>query len=124
MPRKAPLPGDPNYRPAGGKGRGGAATGAPLREGFTAANQPPPDLKSAGMTAKAAMIAHLEAKRMAFADKLIALSEGAENETVQLQATIAALDRLDGKPTVAISGPDGGPQITKMVYEWADKPGG
>ena len=122
MPRKAPLPGDPNYRPAGGKGWGGPAKGKGAAPLFTSDAQPSPDAKVAGREARAAMRERLEEVRMEVAETYIeALRNG--DPAQKLAAADKILDRLDGKPPQAITGADGGPQVTRMVYEWADKPG-
>jgi len=93
------------YKPPSGAGWGGEAKGAGTP--FNAEHQPPAEAKKAGWEARAAMRARMEEKRLAMAEKLIALAETAESETVQLQAVNAFFDRLDGKPVQAVSGPDG-----------------
>ena len=105
MPRKAPEPGDPHYRPAGGAGWGGPAKGAGTE--FAADNQPSVDAKLAGKAAKAAMRDYLETERMNLARELVSLATTAESEMVRKSAIEAVFDRLDGKPVQAVSGPDG-----------------
>ena len=90
----------PNYHPAGGKSVCGGKNGT--RPAFSAENQPDPELKSAGYSARAQMRKVLEEHRMDVARKLITLATTAVNETVQLNACNSIIDRLDGKAVQAI----------------------
>ncbi len=105
--------GEPN-----GEGWGGGG-GAPKRAPFTAETQPSSALKSAGHITKAMMIERLASKRLELADKLLHLAQNAEAETVQLSASVAILDRLDGRPTQGTPGGDG-EQRTAHTFTWGD----
>ena len=105
--------------PPKGAGWGGSAKGDSKAPKFDAATQPAPELKSAGHVTKAMMIERLSSKRMELADKLLGLALAAEAETVQLSATVAVLDRLDGRPTQGTPGGDG-EQRTTHTFTWGD----
>ena len=125
MPRKAPLPGDLNYRPAsgipaGGAGIGGAASGKAAKA-FAADTQPPADLKSAGQAAKAEMVAYLVSKQKKAADRIVTLIDDEKaGAQVQLNASIALLNRLHGTPaaTLALANADDVPLA--VTYKWQD----
>lgn len=91
----------PSGIPARGEGWGGGKSGKPAEE-FTAENQPPAEVKVAGMQVADEIRAMIAEKKHKLAQKLLDLSEGAESEAVQLQATIAALDRVMGKPAASV----------------------
>lgn len=102
--------------PAGGEGQG---TGKGDKQPFSDTHQPTIEEKLAGKEVAAEVRARIAAKRHELVDRLLTLSESAENETVRLAATNAALDRLVGKPAQAIGGSDDlGP--VKMVVTWED----
>ena len=125
MPRKAPLPGDLNYRPAsgipaGGAGIGGAASGKAAKA-FAADTQPPADLKSAGQAAKAEMVAALVDKQLKAADVLIELMSDPEVlAQTRLNAANSLLNRLHGTPaaTLALANADDVP--LSVTYKWQD----
>ncbi len=107
----------PSGIPAGGQGQGAAKGANPA---FSDTHQPSGEEKSAGKAVAAEIRERIAEKRHALVDRLLALSEHAENETVRLNATNAALDRLIGKPAQAIGGSDElGP--VKMVVTWEDE---
>ena len=105
-------PGGKDYRPASGDNLNGAAGGMDLNRGdaapvFGADHQPDAESRSQGQVNRQEMRALLQANRMTAARKIIEIVTMVENTTLQLAAANSLIDRLDGKPTVAISGPDG-----------------
>ena len=99
------------FSPAKGASVHGDAAGPQERgeraAAFSADNQPDLDVIAAGKQRKAEMRAFFETKRMAAAKKIVSIIEMTDNGTLQLAAANSLLDRLDGKPVQAVSGPDG-----------------
>lgn len=110
--------------PAGGQEW--AAPAHPPRPAFTADNQPPEALKSAGRMEAAEYRTALKARRekvLRVYDKVLdkALQDEADAGVLMAAARLgnAIDDRLDGKPNQSVSGPEGGPMVTEVRYRWA-----
>jgi hypothetical protein len=116
--RKTPFsPGGSHYRPPSGEGWGGDATGREAKP-YDGVHKAPPGALSAGKSVAAEIRERLAEKKFALADKLLSLAENGESHAVQLAATNSALDRLMGKPAIAIGGdPDGVPIKTVVAWE-------
>jgi len=109
-------PGGKDHRPASGAGWGGEAKGMP--PAWTADSQPTPDAKSAGHAGKAAMHAYFETKRVAYAEALDEIATTDPDSGRRLAALNSIIDRLDGKATVALSGPDGEPLPSSIAVRF------
>lgn len=113
-------PGGKDHRPPQGPGSGqwgGEASNSP-RPDFSADNQPSQDVKDVARATKIEMHARLSERRMAFADELIKIALGADNDTTRMNAINSIFDRLDGKSTQSVSGPGGEGPIA-MTFRWA-----
>ena len=98
--------------PAGGEGQGPKKGAKPA---FSDTHQPSGEEKSAGKAVAAEIRERIAAKRHELVDRLLTLSEHAENEQVRLAATNAALDRLVGKPAQSVDLTSGGDKLPGYV---------
>jgi len=117
-----PVKKPPSGIPAGGPGLHGDASGAPLRSAFTAENQPPAELKAAGIDARAEFRRKLTEKL----DKVALVYDAAlENDDprVGLVAAKQISVELWGAPTQAVTGEDGGPLAVVIRRFVEDVPG-
>ncbi len=123
MPRGNPnwQPGGSDYRPAGGDGWGGAATGSGRRS-FSDDWQPEQEDKDAGRKSKAMMRAALNRRRKLYAEQLDDLALNSTNEAVKLNAVKAIIEILDGKPVQEVSGPDGAPLPSAIAVSFIRPP--
>jgi hypothetical protein len=126
------MPGNPNwqpggseYRPAKGAGIGGEAKGAGwggeakgMPPSWDADSQPSPEAKSAGKAGKAAMHLYFEARRISYAEALDDIATTDPDSGRRLAAINSIIDRLDGKATVALSGPDGEPLPSSIAVRF------
>jgi hypothetical protein len=119
--KKTPFShGGSHYRPPSGPGWGGDATGREAKP-YDGVYEAPGAAKAAGKSVAAEIRDRIAAHKLTLADKLVHLAQHAEAETVQLAATNSALDRLMGKPAIAIGGdPDGVPIKTVVAWEGED----
>jgi hypothetical protein len=109
----------PSGIPARGEGWGGGKSGKPA-QAFDAENQPPGEVKAAGMEAAktAREVALLHAAEMQALMVRIARDEAAPLQT-RLDAANKVVDRAEGRPAQAIGGdPNAGP--VRMVISWED----
>jgi len=118
-------PGGSEHRPASGIPAGGDGWGGPAQGGaaqFSNAAQPSGDLKSAGHKAKAEMVAYLVERQLKAAQRIVSLIDDPKaGPQVQLNASVALLNRLHGTPaaSLALTGGDDHPAI--VTYRWAEE---
>lgn len=95
--------GGANYKPPGGAGWGGPASGAPLRPDFDAANQPPPEAKVAGKDARAEMRAYFAERTMKYAERIDGIAMTDPDSGRSIAAIREAWDRAFGKSEQSVT---------------------